>query len=74
MKFGKLTLFAALAAVLLASCTKEDTLYYICRCTGPTAGPVETYTIKSTGDDDAKEQCTGFAQPPAAEGTTCNLE
>ncbi|MBL7718851.1 MAG: hypothetical protein JNL72_08450 [Flavipsychrobacter sp.] len=74
MKFGKLTLLAAIAALSFASCTKDDQQSFICRCTGSTAGPVETYRIDNPSRDAADTQCKGYAQPPAATGTTCALD
>lgn len=75
MKRTKTTLFIALSLTVLAgACRKSDEHSYICKCTGNAMGPVETYRITSTDDAKAKEQCIGYAQPPAADSTTCALD
>ena len=74
MKIGKLILAAATCAVVFSSCTQKETLSYICRCTGNAMGPVETYRIEQTSDDDAKEQCESYAKMPTADSTVCVLE
>jgi hypothetical protein len=75
MKLTKTTLFIALSVTVLAgACRKSDEHTYMCRCTGNSLGPVETYRITSTSDADAKEQCVGFAQAPGADSTVCALD
>ncbi len=75
MKFGKLTLIIAIAAMTFASCTKPDTLYYTCKCNSSVAGgSTEIYTIKSDDETKAKEQCESYAQPPTELRSTCALQ